>query len=238
MLKLPADGWNPLYSPTQAPSQQLRSLNVDFLRLLRLLQGRKAGKSSQFELRLTAMQSKAFGSCDLDALQRMADCGFSLYSLSLHCAHQWQRLAEYSARAAALQRKAAACAVLESSFARNAATPLTTALLNFMNCAVFFAWHLAQQADQTARLMLGMCDESSNTLRAMDLWQCGYVAQHYQQLLTPRWQFNRYFWPDILRYGLNAEVEYLRFAQLLGTQLIAQDLEPGALAMLCINKPE
>ncbi|MGD9841318.1 MAG: hypothetical protein AB7F79_00400 [Steroidobacteraceae bacterium] len=238
MFTSPSCDCSPLNSPAQRANQQLQSLNLHFLQLLGFVRGRNDDMLGQFGLRLTAMLSKTLASCDLDVLQRMSECGFCLYSLNLHCSRDWQHLAECSARAVAKQPEITSCENPVSNSVNTAATLPNSTFLDFMNCAVFFTWHLAQHDGQAARFMLGMSDASISALRTMDLKQCRYIAVHYRHLLRPRWQYNRYFWPNLLRYGLNGEAAYLQFVRILGTQLIAQDLEPSALAFLRLGKPD
>ena len=226
-------------TPTDPNLLQLHSLNLDFLQVLLAAQTSTDQPKQHHGLRLAEAQAKALQNSDSAALQRMAACDFSLFSLSWHRVDEWLHLAEQSARAAVEHRTAGNSGDAPSaSRAADTTTENPGGLLNFMNCAVFFAWHLAQTNVQAARFMLGMSSETADVMRTMDLWQCRYIGQRYRRLLSPRWQHNRYFWPDLLRYGLSGETEHFKLVQLLGTQLMAQDLEPSAIARLCAIDPE
>ena len=202
-------------SPNQ---QQLHGLNLDFLRVLQAVQ-RSDSRSSYHGLRLIESNGESLLNLDSSALQRVAGCNFSLFSLQWHRADEWTRLAEHSTT----NRDQAQTTV-------NAPDDAMLAVLNFMQCAVFFGWHLAQQDERAARFMLGMSAETAAVMRSLDLAQCRYIGQGYRKLLTPRWLHNRYFWSDLLHYGNSGEAEHFKLIQLLGTQLMAQDLEPSAIA--------
>jgi hypothetical protein len=209
--------------PLDPNQQQLLGLNLDFLQVLLIAQHTDPATTpgnARPGLRLAETQASVLANCDTAALQRMAACGFSLYSLNLHRVDEWLHLAEHSAQVIA---PGSADGSADSSTEPAAADALTVQVQNFMHCAVFFAWHLAQQDLQAARLLLGMSAETASVLRNFDLRQCRHVAQRYTRLLTPRWQHNR---------------EHFKFAQLLGTQLVAQDLEPSAIARLTTIDPD
>lgn len=240
MFRRPASGSVSHNSAPPDPNlHQLHGLNLDFLQVLLEAQSSKDQQKPHHGLRLAEAHAKPLQNCDGAALQRMAACDFSVFSLNWHRVDEWSHLAEQSARAATTHRASGNSGDAPAvSKAADTTTDHPVGLLNFMNCAVFFAWHLAQTDVQAARFMLGMSSETADVMRTMDLWQCRYIGQRYRRLLSPRWQHNRYFWPDLLRYGLSGEAEHLKLVQLLGTQLMAQDLEPSAIARLCAIDPE
>lgn len=231
MFKRTTPGPAPDASRTSDPNQQqLLGLNLDFLHALRTAQ-HTSTTAVRAELRLPEAQATALAICSSEALARMASCGYSLFSLNLHRIDEWLHLARQSA------------VVSNSSGETTGSAPHTQDTLamqvgNFMQCAVFFAWHLAQQNPQAARLMLGMSEDTAAVLRGMNLGHCRHIAQRYTKLLSPRWLHNRFFWPDLLRYAVSGEAEHFRFAQLLSTQLVAQDLEPSAIARLSSIEPD
>jgi hypothetical protein len=79
-----------------------------------------------------------------------------------------------------------------------------------------------------ARVMLGMREETAAILAPLQLWQIRQIAQRSYQMLSPRWPNNPYFWVDMLRYVTTKDAEHFKFARLMGTQLIARDMEPSA----------
>ena len=210
-------------------AQQLHGLNLDFLQVLQAVQHAEQ-RSSHHGLCLSDSMSKLLLACDQAALQRMATCDVSLFSLQWHRVDEWMRLAEHSATERTQTQT--------QSSKTTTPDPTTQRVLNFMHCAVFFGWHLAQHDEQAARFMLGMSPETASVIRTLDLWQCGFISQRYRKLLTPRWLHNRYFWPDLLHYGRSGEAEHHKLLQLLATQLMAQDLEPSAIARHTVTDHE
>lgn len=195
-----------------ADQQQLLRLNADFLRLL--LTDNQPGSN------LSPAQATLLAQCTAEGIQRMAGCGFSLFSLSLHRPDLWQH---------ALQRDRGQDA--EPYGAATSQDPARQIRSAFMECAVFFAWHLAQRPRE-ARFMLGMADDCANIIARLELWQCRRLAHTETHLLSPRWLRHPYFWNDLLRYGSSGDAQHFKFACLLGSQLMAQDLEPSAILHL------
>jgi hypothetical protein len=206
-------------APSSADQQQLLRLNADFLSLLAL--GTQAG-ASRTPLALSTSQAALLAQCAAEGIQRMANCGFSLFSLSLHRPDLWQRALSRSTVQEDGQHYGAP--VLQESTEQIRS--------GFMECALFFAWHLAQQRPRDARFMLGMSEDCSGLIARMELWQCRQMAQTQTQLLSPRWIHHPYFWNDLLHYGSSGDARHFKFACLLGSQLTAQDLEPSAILHL------
>jgi hypothetical protein len=206
---------------TTADQQQLLRLNADFLHLLN---GNSASGSgaSRPQQNLAPPQVSRLTQCSVDGIQRMARCGFSLFSLSLHRPDLWQR---------ALTRNTVQddCQHYGVSVGQDTTDQIRT---GFMECTLFFAWHLAQQRPRDARFMLGMSEDCAKLIAGMELWQCRQLAQTQTHLLEPRWVRHPYFWNDLLQYGGSGDVQHFKFACLLGSQLMAQDLEPSAILHL------
>ncbi len=218
--------------PTSAvrDQPQLLRLNVDFLKLLLRCSQVPAGASQALRqpLHLPTVQATALAQCPEAGLQRMAACGFSLFSLSLHRADIWQQAA---ARCAAVPGPHYGIPLAVP----NADDETSQICTGFVECALFFAWHLAQQQPRHARLLLGMSEDCAAIVARLELWQCRQIAQTQRRLLSPRWRHHPYFWPDLLRYGNNGDHQDFKFACLLGSQLMAQDLEPSAILHLSNN---
>jgi hypothetical protein len=209
-----------IQAETMTPEQQqLLRLNFDFLKLLRDSSATTAVAMQRQQLALSPTQSQQLAHCTDAGLQRMAQCNFSLFSLSLHRADVWQHIARNTAPSSAQY-----------------ALPTTSADAaqrnGFMACALFFAWHLSQQSPRSARFLLGMTDDCLTIIAALELWQCSQIAHSQSHLLGARWQHHAYFWPDLLRYGVSGEMQHLKFARLMGSQLMAQELEPSAIMRL------
>lgn len=206
--------------------QRLQQLNFDFLKLL--IAGSQHGSSlnpiSRTQLSLPTVQAVTLANCSDDALRLMSAVGFSLFTYDFHHVDFWERLAAKTANRSAIQRYAA-----ETGEATESAASVEAAYSGYAECALFFAWHMAQHEATEARLMLGMREETAAILAPLETWQCRLMAQRSYQTLTPRWSQNPYFWVDLLRYGTTRDEQHFRFVRLMGTQLIAKDLEPSAL---------
>lgn len=211
------------HQPLDANQQQLLQLNVDFLKLLIAANQPdvQASLITRSQLSLPSVQTTALSECSDEAIQTMAACGFSLFTFSFHLADMWERMAKNAVQQSSVQRYAGDAGSANHS-------PIEVAYAGFAECALFFAWHLAQHQPMTARIMLGMREETAAILAPLQLWQCRQIAQRSYQMLTPRWPNNPYFWVDMLRYSTTRDEEHLKFARLMGTQLIARDMEPSA----------
>lgn len=214
-------------APVNVHQQQLLQLNVDFLKLLVTCcqHGAESSSITRSQLCLPTVQAVTLANCSDDSLQVMSAVGFSLFTFNLHQADLWERLAKNTSQQSSMQRYA-----VESTDGSVKASGVEAAYAGFAECALFFAWHLAQeQQTMDARVLLGMREETATVLNSLELWQCRHIAQRNYQMLTPRWPHNPYFWVDLLRYGDTREEQHFKFARLMGTQLIAKDLEPSAL---------
>lgn len=208
-----------LSDPITPEQRQLLRLNIDFLRLLQEKSRVPAAGTQRQQLILPAAQAAQLVECSDDGLQRMAQCGFSLFSLSLHQAELWKNAARTAGQSS-------------PQYALPGAAASGDMRAGFMACALFFAWHLSQQAPRAARFLLGMSDDCVAVITGLELWQCSHLAQTHAHLLSPRWQHHAYFWPDLLRYGITGEAQHFKFARLLGSQLMAHELEPSAIMRL------
>ncbi len=205
--------------PPTADQQQLLRLNADFLRLAATAARSGTGRATPC---LSASQNARLAQCSAEGIERMACCSFALFSLSLHRPDLWQR---------ALTR----CTVQEDAqhYGASAASDSTEQIRSgFMECALFFAWHLAQQRPRDARFMLGMSEDCARVIARLELWQCRQLSQTQVHLLGPRWIQHPYFWNDLLCYGGSGDARHFKLACLLGSQLMAQDLEPSAILHL------
>lgn len=105
-----------------------------------------------------------------------------------------------------------------------------------MECAVFYAWHLANADRRAALNCLGMPGHTADILASLQLWQLRNMAIKHPQLLAPRWPANTCFWPDLVQYLSSGDRRHLDHARLLGAQLMAQELEPSAIEYLMSRK--
>ncbi|MGC3981467.1 MAG: hypothetical protein QM808_09425 [Steroidobacteraceae bacterium] len=205
-----------------AATRQLLRLNTDFLKLMI---GTAAGEAISLRryLGLADAQMNLLLSCSDDALLRMAGCSFALFSLSLHQVALWQRCALSDQRLSELQHYQFPAPTQDFEW--------RCIHHGFMECALFFAWHLAQTQPNEARQMLGMSEECARVLAHLELRQCRHLALD-NKLLAPRWRQHPYFWSDLLRYGSSSETQHFKLVCVLASQLTAQDLEPSTILRL------
>jgi len=210
------------HQPLDSNQQQLLQLNIDFLKLLMVANQPEAESTviTRSQLGLPKLQAVTLTNCSEEALRTIASCGFSLFNFNFHLADMWERMAKVSSEQTSVQRYA--------NDINSASNAVEVAYAGFAECALFFAWHLAQHQPIAARTMLGMREETAALLAPLQLWQCRQIAQRNYQSLAPRWPHNPYFWVDLLRYAETNDQQYFKFARLMGTQLIARDMEPSA----------
>lgn len=216
-------GTSPAAASNTHVLQQLQRLNHDFLRLVMQAQSNDSQRW-QAQLGMHPEQKALLTKCSDTELERVAGCGFSLFNAHFHQPDAWIRLHDHSVRIAPEQRY--------SALLPRTDTRLQRICVGVFEGVVFFAWHLAQQDPQSARLMLGMASDTLQIMTRLEIWQCQFIACQHCNLLTPRWRHNPYFWSDLLNYGHSCDRQLLRFVRAMGTQLIAQELEPSAVARL------
>jgi hypothetical protein len=98
----------------------------------------------------------------------------------------------------------------------------------FCDVALLHAWHVAMSNRLASRVVYAMPDVTAARLAATPLWRIKRVAIDCPALLMPRWPTNPGFWPDLLRFAAANDVTRLATAKLLGSQLIAAELESAA----------
>lgn len=216
-------------SDPAAPISQLKQLNLDYLRLL-VLEWRESPTLCA-QLRLPSLSTEwlaALGSANDAGLNQLADSRFSLFALVFHNTELWRRMTFAGIADEMTQRYA--------DSGQQTVDPnwrlFVSRRSGFMECALFYAWHVAHRDRAAARLQLGLRDDTTDVLLGLELWQIRRVALKYPQLLAPRWPENSCFWPDLLRYLQSGELQYFDYARLLGSQLLAQELEPSAIERL------
>lgn len=209
---------------------QLRALNLDYLQLL-ILETQEFPAEAYAQLpALDAGLSSAMADAPLSRLAELAECGLSLFTLSLHNAALWQRIASIGVHDAMSRRYAAAGEAADASrqgLGRRSA---------FMECALFYAWHLANSDRRAALNCLGMPVHTADIFASLKLWQLRNMAMKHPQLLAPRWPANTCFWPDLVQYLSTGDRRHLDHARLLGAQLMAQELEPSSIEYLMSMK--
>jgi hypothetical protein len=185
---------------------RIHDLNCDYLDLLR----RDAAASSGCSLPNKVL--RALADLPSNARRQLATVPFTLYSLGFEDQELWR--ANAAAVGAARERYAGA----------HAACPAEA----FCEIALFHAWHVAVLHPLAARVAYSLPDETAARLVITPLWQLRTVSRHVPQLLLARWPTNPCFWPDLIRFASAGDLRRLRTVQLLGTQLIAAELQAAA----------
>jgi hypothetical protein len=144
---------------------------------------------------------------------RFAAAPFMLYSLGFEDQHLWRAILEDERVAAPQDRYVVSSA------------PSATA---FCEVALFFAWHTAVLNRFAARMLFSMPDAIVERIVQTPLWRLRRIAAEFPGLLLPRWPSNPAFWPDLLRFAAAGDWQRLEMTQLLGSQLIAAELDAAA----------
>jgi hypothetical protein len=92
-----------------------------------------------------------------------------------------------------------------------------------MRTVLTYGWHLAQNRQSAARLLLGMSPQCVNLVRACTLTQVGELAARHPAWLQPRWSRHVRVWREFLRAALAGEGRSLQQARLRGLQILAAD---------------
>lgn len=191
---------------------RVRQLNLDYLELLVAERGSTDG-STQLQ-HLPPRHRAALGALSPRALRALAAMPYSLYSLGFEDENFWDAVCESatsSASALAVQRYAR---VGDAS-----------AQCSFCELALLHAWHVAAKNTMAARMVFAMPYATARRLVNTPLWQIRCIAGSYGELMMPRWPTNPAFWPDLIRFAASNDTRRLHMTRLLGTQLIAAELE-------------
>jgi hypothetical protein len=189
-----------------------RQLNLDYLELLVAERDFSDG-STQLQ-HLPPRHRAALGALSPRALRALAAMPYSLYSLGFEDENFWNAVCESatsSASAMAVQRYAR---VGDAS-----------AQCSFCELALLHAWHVAAKNTMAARMVYAMPYATARRLVNTPLWQIRCIAGSYAELMMPRWPTNPAFWPDLIRFAASNDARRLHMTRLLGTQLIAAELE-------------
>jgi hypothetical protein len=151
---------------------------------------------------------------------QIAACPFALYSLRFDDQQFWNAaLDDFGAELPFGHVPES----LERRYGAGSAKPLSS---TFCELALFFAWHTAMTNPVAARVLFAMPDLLAERLPRVPLWQMRRIALDYPGLLVPRWPNNPGFWPDLVTFAAACDTHRLETARLLGSQLIAAELEP------------
>jgi hypothetical protein len=192
---------------------RIHELNLDYLELL------AAEHSGQGQLQhLPCRLHAAIAGLSQPARVALATLPYTLYSLGFEDEKLWRSLAEPNAVAASL------------SMSERYAQPHTSSVqASLCEVALLFAWHVATSSPLAARLIYAMPESVTQRLTAGPPWYVRRLAVHHESLLMPRWPTNPGFWPDLVRFAAAGDQQRLATAKVLGSQLIAAELQGSAL---------
>lgn len=190
----------------------IRQLNLDYLELL-AAEHSAAGCAAQLQ-HLPPRQRAPLASLPSRGLRLIAATSYSLYSLGFEDESFWESICADTAEA-----------MPSSVVQRYARTADASAQYAFCKLALIHAWHVATTNPLAARVVYAMPSATAQRLAATPLWQITCIAASHATLLAPRWPTNPAFWPDLIRFAAANDMRRLPTARLLGTQLIAAELE-------------
>ncbi|HET9449160.1 MAG TPA: hypothetical protein VFO35_23005 [Steroidobacteraceae bacterium] len=196
---------------------RIHELNLDYIELLTAEHNAASAGDAQLPhlpCRLHAMIAELSPT----ARASLAALPYTLYSLGFEDEKLWRSLAEPAALATSL------------SMGERYAQPHCTSLqASLCEVALLYAWHVATSSPVAARLIYAMPLAVAQRLTAAPPWYVRRLAVHHASLLRPRWPTNPGFWPDLVRFAADGDQQRLATAKLLGSQLIAAELQASAL---------
>lgn len=190
----------------------VQQLNLDYLQLMA---AEPAAKECANQLHhLMPPQRAAVRALSARALRCIANAPYTMYSLGFEDESFWDAM-----------RLQTSVATPESVIDRYARSDDESAQYAFCKLALTYAWHFAATNPFAARVVYAMSYSTAQRLAATPLWHLTSVATSHAALLAPRWPTNPAFWPDLIRFAAADDPRRLANARLLGTQLIAAELE-------------
>jgi hypothetical protein len=153
---------------------------------------------------------------DAAALKRAAECPYLLVDTGFGDPSRWL----WAQGQEVLERPKGAA----NQFFTLARAPL------LMRTVLTYGWHLAQNRQSAARLLLAMSAQCASLMRGYSLTQVAEVAERHPAWLQPRWPLRVRIWREFLTAALEGDGAPLQQARLRGLQILAADaraLPPG-----------
>ena len=195
---------------------RIHELNLDYMELL--VAERNAVDACDGQLQhLPSKLHAAIAEMSPAARASLAALPYTLYSLGFEDEKLWRALAQPATLAATMSM-------------RERYTQPRDASLQASLCevALMYAWHVATSSPLAARLIYAMPEAVAERLMAAPPWYVRRLAVHHASLLLPRWPTNPGFWPDLVRFAVADDQQRLATAKVLGSQLIAAELQGSA----------
>ncbi|WP_116807801.1 hypothetical protein [Steroidobacter cummioxidans] len=191
---------------------RIHQLNVDYLELL-VAECDAAGGGTQLQ-HIPLRERAALASLSPRAIRALAELPYTLYSLGFESEHFWDAVCAN-----------ATASTSTSVFDRYGVMGDSSPQYAFCELALIHAWHVVAANTMAARVVYAMPYATAQRLAGTPLWQLRYIAASYGELMMPRWPTNPAFWPDLIRFAASNDKRRLHTTRLLGTQLIAAELE-------------
>lgn len=194
---------------------RIHELNLDYIELLAAEHnGANDGQLQHLPCKMHA----TIAGLSAAARASLAALPYTLYSLGFEDEKLWRSLAEPAALAVSL------------SMCERYAQPHSGSLQGSLcEVALLYAWHVATSSPLAARLIYAMPESVAQRLTAAPTWYVKRLAVHHALLLMPRWPTNPGFWPDLVRFAAAGDNQRLATAKVLGSQLIAAELQGSTL---------
>jgi hypothetical protein len=142
----------------------------------------------------------------LSSVQRAAaaNCPYALFDLKFHDEAHWQMRLQHAAAGQVADAPVVDCAVAE-----------------FVQLALFYAWHVASTGALAAQLILGMNSRTAAAVGRATVGRIPALAAAEAAGLRARWSECDAFWDALVEAAARADTKGLRRVQLFGLQLAA-----------------
>jgi hypothetical protein len=195
---------------------RIHELNLDYIELLVAERNAVAVSDGQLQ-HLPCKLHAAIAGMSPSARASLAALPYTLYSLGFEDEKLWRALAQPAALAASM------------SMSERYTQPRDASLqASLCEVALLYAWHVTTSSPLAARLIYAMPETVAERLMVAPPWYVRRLAVHHASLLLPRWPTNPGFWPDLVRFAVAGDQQRLATAKVLGSQLIAAELQGAA----------
>jgi hypothetical protein len=192
----------------------IQQLNLDYLDLLA---GERTAEGPLQLQQLPSRLDQAIAALSVNGRRLLAALPYTLYSLGFEDTAFWRGACNTarmpSDNLPVAQRYPAGTMCLQRAFCE---------------VALLHAWHVAVSNRLAARVIYAMPDSVLAGVIATPLWRLRCIAVEHPTLLSPRWPTNPGFWPDLVRFASIGDTRRLATVKLLGSQLIAAELDLAA----------
>ena len=195
---------------------RIHELNLDYIELLAAERNAVGANDGQLQ-HLPCKLHSAIAEMSPAARASLAALPYTLYSLGFEDEKLWRALAQPAALAASM------------SMSERYSQPRDASLqASLCEVALLYAWHVTTSSPLAARLIYAMPQAVAERLLAAPPWYVRRLSVHHASLLLPRWPTNPGFWPDLVRFAVAGDQQRLATAKVLGSQLIAAELQASA----------